>query len=71
MLSASVAFAAAIIAVAIAASDQATQTGTRGVGLAVSGAVVTLPATAYFGYWSARALLRHRPFPTQFARVWV
>ena len=52
------AFAAATIGLTAAASDQAVQTGTPGVGFAVSGAVVALPATVYFCYRSARKLLR-------------
>jgi hypothetical protein len=55
------AFAAATIGLTIAASDQATQTGTPGVGFAVSGAVVALPATAYFCYRSALKLLKPTP----------
>jgi hypothetical protein len=55
------AFAAATIGLTIAASDQAAQTGTPGVGFATSGAVVALPATAYFCYRSARKLLKLTP----------
>ena len=55
------AFAAATIGLTAAASDQAVQTGTPGVGFAVSGAVVALPATVYFCYRSARKLLKPMP----------
>jgi hypothetical protein len=55
------AFAAATIGLTIAASNQAAQTGTPGVGFAVSGAVVALPATAYFCHRSARNFLRSSP----------
>jgi hypothetical protein len=58
------AFAAATIGLTAAASDQAVQTGTPGVGFAVSGAVVALPATVYFCYRSARKLLQPTPAAT-------
>ena len=58
------AFAAATAGLTVAASDQAVQTGTPGVGFAVSGAVVALPATVYFCYRSARKLLKPMPAAT-------
>jgi hypothetical protein len=51
------AFAAGTVGLSIAAVDQAVQTGTPGVGFALSGAVVALPATVYFCVRAARALL--------------
>lgn len=60
------AFAAGTAALVIASADQATRTGTAGVGFALSGALVALPATVYFCFRAARALLSssgapHRP----------
>ena len=57
------AFAAATAGLTIVATDQAVQTGTSGVGFAVSGAVVALPACVYFCARAARALLRSRTHP--------
>ena len=54
------AFAAATAGLAIVSVDQAAQTGTTGVGFALSGAVVALPACVYFCLRAARALLPHR-----------
>lgn len=51
------AFAAGTTGLVIASADQAAQTGTPGVGFALSGAVVALPATVYFCIRTARALL--------------
>jgi hypothetical protein len=51
------AFAAATVGLAAAAIAQARQTGTDGVGFALSGAVVALPATGYFCVRAVRALL--------------
>jgi hypothetical protein len=58
------AFAAATIVLTIAASDLAAETGTPGIGFAVSGAVVAFPVTACFCYRSARKLLK--PIPAAF-----
>jgi hypothetical protein len=54
------AFAAATAGLAIATVDQAAQTGTSGVGFALSGALVALPATVYFCARAARVLLASR-----------
>jgi hypothetical protein len=54
------AFAAGTAGLVIAAVDQAAQTGTPGVGFALSGAMVALPATVYFCVRAARALLPAR-----------
>jgi hypothetical protein len=51
------AFAAGTAGLAIASAYQAVQTGTPGVGFALSGALVALPAAVYFGIRAARALL--------------
>jgi hypothetical protein len=51
------AFAAATAGLAIASADQATQTGTPGVGFPLSGALVALPAAVYFCVRATRALL--------------
>lgn len=51
------AFGAGTVALAIAAADQAVHGGTPGVGFALSGALVALPATVYFCVRAARALL--------------
>ena len=51
------AFAAGTAGLAIASADQATQTGTPGVGFPLSGALVAFPASAYFCVRAARALL--------------
>ncbi len=51
------AFAAGTIGLAAASADQAMQTGTIGPGFALSGALVALPAAAYFAVRAARALL--------------
>jgi hypothetical protein len=51
------AFAAATLGLSIISADQSVQTGTRGVGFALSGAIVALPACGYFCYRAARALL--------------
>jgi hypothetical protein len=55
------AFAAATAGLAVASADQAARTGTTGVGFALSGAVVALPATVYFCARAARVLLSPRP----------
>ena len=55
---AAAAFAAATLALTSAAVDQAVQRGAAGVGFALSGALVALPATVYFGLRGGRALLR-------------
>lgn len=55
------AFAAGTVALAIAAADQAVQGGADGVGFALSGALVALPATVYFCVRAARALLTPIP----------
>jgi hypothetical protein len=52
------AFAAGTAGLAIAAVDQAVQTGTPGVGFPLSGALVAFAATVYFCIRAARALLR-------------
>ena len=54
------AFAAATAGLAIMATEQARQTGSPGVGFALSGAVVTLPAAALFCTRSASRLLPRR-----------
>jgi hypothetical protein len=54
------AFAAGTAGLAIAATDQAVQNGTSGVGFPLSGALVALPATVYFCVRAARALLPSR-----------
>jgi hypothetical protein len=51
------AFAAGTVALAIVAVEQAMRTGSSGVGFALSGAVVALPATVVFCFRAARALL--------------
>jgi hypothetical protein len=51
------AFAAGTAGLAIVCADQAAQTGTPGVGFALSGAVVALPACIYFCIRAARALM--------------
>jgi len=51
------AFAAGTAGLVIVCSDQAAQTGTPGVGFALSGVLVALPAAVYFCVRSARALL--------------
>ncbi len=58
------AFAAATIGLTVAAIDQAAHTGAPGVGFAVSGAVVALPAAAYFCCRAARRLLAQIPAAT-------
>jgi hypothetical protein len=55
------AFAAGTAGLAIAAADQAAQTGTPGVGFPLSGALVALPATVYFCIRAAGALLPPAP----------
>lgn len=50
-------FAAGTAGLAIASAEQAARTGTSGVGFALSGALVALPATVYFCVRAARALL--------------
>jgi hypothetical protein len=55
------AFAAGTIALAIASADQAIQGGADGAGFPLSGALVALPATAYFCVRAARALLTPIP----------
>jgi hypothetical protein len=57
------AFSAGTVVLTIAVADQAVQTGSRGVGFALSGAVVALPAAVYFCIRSARALLSPRVGP--------
>ena len=52
------AFAAGTVGLAMASAAQAGQTGTRGVGFPLSGAVVALAATICFCTRAARALLR-------------
>jgi hypothetical protein len=52
------AFAVATAGLAIVAADQADQAGTRGVGFALSGAIVALPAAVIFSVRSGRQLLR-------------
>jgi hypothetical protein len=54
------AFAAGTAGLAIAATDQAVQNGSSGVGFPLSGALVALPATVYFCIRAARALLAFR-----------
>ena len=51
------AFAAGTAGLSIVCADQSAQTGTRGVGFALSGAIVALTACVYFCYRAARALL--------------
>lgn len=51
------AFAASAAGLIIVCSDQAAKTGTSGVGFALSGALVALPAAVYFCVRAARALL--------------
>jgi hypothetical protein len=51
------AFAAGTVGLAILSADRVAQTGTRGVGFTLSGAVVALPATVYFCVRAARNLL--------------
>ena len=51
------AFAGGTAVLAAAAIDQASQHGVQGVGFPLSGALVALPAAAYFGVRTARALL--------------
>lgn len=50
-------FAAGGAALAVAVVDQAHRTGSRGVGFALSGAVIALPAALLFGRRAARQLL--------------
>ena len=57
------AFAAGTAGLTIACADQAIQTGTPGVGFPLSGALVALPATVYFCFRAARALLTPRTAP--------
>jgi hypothetical protein len=59
------AFAAGTAGLAIASADQAAQTGTAGVGFALSGALVALPATVYFCIRAAHALLPSNATPNQ------
>lgn len=54
------AFAAGTALLAIASAEQAARTGSAGVGFALSGAVVALPATGYFSLRAVRALLPSR-----------
>jgi hypothetical protein len=54
------AFAASTVALAVATADQAVQHGTPGIGFTLSGALVALPATVYFCWRAARALLPSR-----------
>jgi hypothetical protein len=54
------AFAGGTVALAIVAADQAVRTGTPGVGFALSGAIVALPAAVYFCFRTTRALLPSR-----------
>jgi hypothetical protein len=54
------AFAAGTAVLVSMSVDQAVQAGTAGVGFALSGAVVALPATLYFCFRAARALLPAR-----------
>jgi hypothetical protein len=51
------AFAAGTGVLTIAAVDQAVQNGTSGVGFALSGALIALPATVFFCVRAAKALL--------------
>lgn len=51
------AFAAGTAGLLIAGVDQAAQTGSPGVGFALSGALIALPATVYFCVRAARALV--------------
>jgi hypothetical protein len=64
------AFAAGTAGLAVVAADQAARTGSSGVGFALSGAVVALPASVYFCTRAARALLPARtdPRPTPSAQ---
>ena len=57
------AFTAGTAGLTIAAADQAAQTGTPGVGFALSGALVALPASVYFCICATRAVLRTRAHP--------
>lgn len=60
------AFAAGTAGLAIASADQAARTGASGVGFALSGALVALPATVFFCVRAARSLLarpRQTPLP--------
>ena len=57
------AFAAATAGLTIVAADQAVQMGAPGVGFALSGALVALPACVYFCVRAARALLGSRTHP--------
>jgi hypothetical protein len=59
------AFAAGTVGLAIASAEQAAQTGTRGVGFTLSGALVALAATVFFCGRAARALLRSGTPPYQ------
>lgn len=52
------AFAAGTAVLAVVSADQAVQAGTPGVGFALSGALVALPATVLFCLRAARALLK-------------
>jgi hypothetical protein len=51
------AFAAGTAGLTIASADQAVQNGTAGVGFPLSGALVALAGTVYFGMRATRALL--------------
>ena len=51
------AFAAGTVALAVACIDQAVQTGSAGVGFALSGALVALPGAVYFSARAARELM--------------
>lgn len=54
------AFAAGTAGLSIVSADQSARTGTPGVGFALSGAIVALPACVYFCHRAARALLPPR-----------
>jgi hypothetical protein len=52
------AFAVGTAGLVIVSADQAIRTGTNGIGFALSGALVALPASVWFSVRAARALLR-------------
>ena len=54
------AFAAGAVALTVVSVDQAVHTGTPGIGFPLSGALVALPASAYFCVRTTRALLSSR-----------